>query len=84
MSAPKPQSTRENILLKACLVLPSFYYLNNTDKLVFLLSNCDIIFVSAKTCSKMLNMRTDVSRTDFIYFHLNIVYSSLFISYGLS
>ena len=57
---------RENLLLKACTVLPSFNYLNDTDKLVFLLSNCDIIFFSAKTCSKMLNIRTDVSRTDFI------------------
>ena len=65
---PNLKVHRENILLKACLVLPSFYHLNDTDKLVFLLSNCDIIFVSAKTCSKMLNMRTDVSRTDFIYF----------------
>ena len=57
---------RENLLLKACTVLPAFNYLNDTDKLVFLLSNCDIIFFSAKTCSKMLNIRTDVSRTDFI------------------
>ena len=57
---------REYLLLKACTVLPSFNYLNDTDKLVFLLSNCDIIFFSAKTCSKMLNIRTDVSRTDFI------------------
>ena len=57
---------RENLLLKACTVSPSFNYLNDTDKLVFLLSNCDIIFFSAKTCSKMLNIRTDVSRTDFI------------------
>ena len=76
---------RENLLLKACTVLPSFIYLNDTDKLVFLLSNCDIIFFSAKTCSKMLNIRTDVSRTDFIWhFHFNIVYYSLFILYGLS
>ena len=56
----------ENLLRKACTVLPSFIYLNDTAKLVFLLSNCDIIFFSAKTCSKMLNIRTDVSRTDFI------------------
>ena len=65
--------------------LPSFKHLNDTDKFVFLLSNCDIIIFSAKTCSKMLNIQTDVSRTDFMgYFCFNIVFSSLLISYGLS
>ena len=48
---PDLKVLRENLLLKACTVLPSFIYLNDTDKLVFLLSNCDIIFFSAKTCS---------------------------------
>ena len=46
---PDLKVLRENLLLKACTVLPSFTYLNDTDKLVFLLSNCDIIFFSAKT-----------------------------------
>ena len=63
---PDLKVLRKNLLRKACTVLPSFIYLNDTDKLVFLLSNCDIIFFSAKTCSIMLNIRTDVSRTDFI------------------
>ena len=82
---PDLKVLRENILLKACTVLPSFDYLNDTDKLVFLLSNCDILFFSAKTCSKILNIRTEVSRTDFMwFFHFNIVYFSLFIWYGLS
>ena len=64
LSAPDLKVLKENLLLKACTILPSFDYLNDTDKLVFLLllsNNCDIIFVSAKTCSKMLNIRTGVS-----------------------
>ena len=80
---PNLKVHREN-LLKTCIVLPSFDYSKNADKWVFLLSNCAIIFFSAKTCSKMLEIRTDVSRTDYIYFHFNIVHFSLFILYGLS
>ena len=37
--------------------------LNETDKLMFIMSNRDITF-SAKICCKMLDIRTDVSSTD--------------------
>ena len=47
------------ILCKASTILPTFDILNDADKLVFLLSNCDIIFFSVKSCCKMLNIRTD-------------------------
>ena len=63
---PALKSHRENLLSKACTILPTFNTLNDTDKMAFLLSNCDIVFFSAKTCCKMLNIRTDVSRIDFI------------------
>ena len=83
LSLPELKVHREHLLLKACR--PSFDYLNDTNKIMFLLSNCDTMFCSVKTCSKMLNIRTEVSRTDVIrYAHLYIVYSSLFILYGLS
>ena len=43
-----------------------------------------ISFSSAKTCSRMLNIRTDVSPTAFIwYVHFNIVYSLLLILQAL-
>ena len=63
---PALKSHRENLLSKACTILPTFNTLSDTDKMAFLLSNCDIVFFSAKTCCKMLNIRTDVSRIDFM------------------
>ena len=63
---PALKSQRESLLCKACTILPTCNNLNDTDKLVFLLSTCDMICFSAKTCCTMLNIRTDVSGTDFM------------------
>ena len=57
---PALKSHRENLLSKACTILPSFNILSDTYKLAFVLSNCDVIFFSAKTCCKTLTIRTDV------------------------
>ena len=49
--------------LKACTIFPTFHgTLNGADKLVFLLSNYDVIFFNVKICCKMLSIRTDVSK----------------------
>ena len=49
---PALKSYRENLLCKACTILPTFNSLNDTDKLFFLFSNCDIIFLVPKSVAK--------------------------------
>ena len=85
---PALKSHRENLLSKACTILPTFNTLSDTDKMAFLLSNCDIMFFSAKTCCKMLNIRTDVSRMGHVenstIFHQKVadVPTSLGVNHG--
>ena len=57
---------RKDLLDKASCVYPNFNAIDDTSKVVFLLSHPSIVFYSAKLCCKMLNVRTDISKKDFI------------------
>ena len=78
---PALKFQREHILCKACTILPTFDILKDADKLVFILSNCEIIFLVQKTYSKMLNIRTDYQEQ--ILCDIN-TFLAIYILYSLS
>ena len=54
---PARESQRENLLYKACTVLPTFNILNDTDKLVFLLSNANLLLNISVLLRRRLGIR---------------------------
>ena len=63
---PELSRFRNELISKASSLAPNFLTLDDKSKVAFLLSHPDMVFYSAKICSKMLNIRSDVSRNEFL------------------